>query len=199
MPGLNGFEVLAQFAFRPFQVVFQTAFDEFAIQAFEQHAADYLLKPFTEERFRRALDLVLSRVADEERLKALEAAIRARDGFLRRLSVRQGNRLRVVDEREIVCFVSRDHCTCVYLADGREAISDLSLATLAARLDPERFRSLHRNNIVNVTEIREVAASGGSGTQVELSNGMKLEISRRHRQALRRLFNSGLSRAGLAD
>lgn len=188
MPGLTGFEVLAQLKERPFHIVFQTAYDEFAIRAFEEHAADYLLKPFTEERFRRAMDLVLTRVGNEERLKALEAAMREREGHLRRLSVRQGSRLRIVDDTEIVCFVSRDHCTCVYLADGREAISDLSLANLEGRLDRERFRSLHRNNIVNIDEIRGVEPADGSRMQVELSNGMKVGVSRRHRQVLRQLL-----------
>jgi two-component system LytT family response regulator len=190
MPGLNGFEVLAQFSERPFHVVFQTAFDEFAIRAFEEHAADYLLKPFTEERFRMAMDLVLTRVADEEKLKSLEAALRTREGHLHRLTVRQGNRLRIVDGSEIVCFVSRDHCTCVYFADGREALSDLSLASLSARLDPETFRPLHRNSIVNLAEIRGVEAHA-SGMQVELSNGMKVGVSRRHRKALRQFLKGG--------
>ena len=194
MPGLNGFEVLAQFSERPFQVVFQTAFDEFAIRAFDEHAADYLLKPFTRDRFERSLDRVLSLATDEARLRALEATIRSRDGFLRRLSVRQGNALRIVEEAEITCFLSRDHYTCVYLADGREAICELSLANLVTRLDPSKFRALHRNNIVRITEIRAMSVSRSEGMVVEMSNGMKLQVSRSHRQALRQLIKGATSR-----
>ena len=192
MPGLNGFEVLAQFPRRPFHVVFQTAYDEFAIRAFEECAIDYLLKPFTQVRFEKALALGLLRVTDEERLKSLETAMRVRDGYLRRLSVRQGNRLRIVCDDDIVCFVSRDHCTCLYLSDGREAIVDLSLATLVERLDPKRFHQLHRSSIVNLTEIRSVERALNSSVTVELSNGLKLAVSRRQRLTVLRLIKDGL-------
>lgn len=193
MPELNGFEVLAQFDERPFQVVFQTAYDEFAVRAFEEHAADYLLKPFTFDRFRDALSRVLSRAADEERLQKLETEMRKRDGFLKRLTVRQGGRLRIVDESEIVCFVSRDHYTCVYFADAREAICDLSLSHLVARLDQQRFRQLHRSNIACMSAIRSLAFSRAEGMTVELINGMKLPVSRGNRRMVRQLVSEASS------
>jgi DNA-binding LytR/AlgR family response regulator len=80
MPGLNGFEVLQQFDHRPFHVIFQTAYDQFAIRAFEEHACDYLLKPFTAERWGKALARAIDQAADEERLRALEAQLATRDG-----------------------------------------------------------------------------------------------------------------------
>src|SRR5262245_6505959 len=123
MPGLSGFEVLQQFDERPFHVIFETAYDEFAIRAFEEQACDYLLKPFTAERLHQALNRALSRAADEARLRALEAQIASRDGRLRKLSVKQGSRLRIVGEEEIFCFVSKDHYTHVYFGDGHEGIS----------------------------------------------------------------------------
>ncbi|MEP7270595.1 MAG: LytTR family DNA-binding domain-containing protein [Acidobacteriota bacterium] len=185
MPGLNGFEVLAQFAERPFQVVFQTAYDEFAVRAFEEHASDYLLKPYTKERFQQALDRVLNRVADEERLRALEAAFGKREGRPKKLTVRQGGKLRVIEEKNIVCFVSRDHYTCVYLEDSREAICDLSIAHLATRLDPAEFRQMHRSNIVRLKTITSLSLIRGEGMVVELTNGMKLPVSRSNRRVAR--------------
>jgi two-component system LytT family response regulator len=190
MPGLSGFEVLQQFNERPFQVIFQTAFDEFAVRAFEEHASDYLLKPFTEERFKQALSRVLTRVADEERLKALEAEFAKRHGFLHKLTVKQGGRLRVVEETEIVCFVSRDHYTCVYFEDGREAICDLSLANLLERLDPEKFKPFHRNNIVRLLTIKALNTASSDEMTLELSNRMTLPVSRSHRRKARELFKS---------
>ena len=193
MPGLNGFEVLQQFDERPFHVIFQTAYDQFAIRAFEEHAGDYLLKPFTAERLRKALERALDQAADEERLRALEAQLATRDGgksYLRRLTVRQGLKLRIVETQDIVCFVSRDHYTLVYFnsEDGqREGLCDLSLARLAERLDPAQFQPLHRNNIVRVPAIVSMSRSREGEFVVEMSNGMRLPVSRSHRRALREL------------
>jgi DNA-binding LytR/AlgR family response regulator len=192
MPGFSGFEVLQQFNERPFQVVFQTAYDEFAIQAFEENACDYLLKPFTEDRFRQALHRVLSRVADEERLKALEDSLAQRQGYLQRLTLKQGSTLRVVESCDISCFISRDHYTCAYLADSREAICDLSLATLLTRLDPQEFQQLHRNNIVRLAALVALTTSRSGEISVTLNNEMNLPVSRRHRQLARHLLKSSL-------
>ena len=190
MPGFTGFEVLAQFDERDFQIVFQTAYDEYALRAFEEHACDYLLKPFTLDRFRQALARVLDRVAGEQRLRALELEFARRDGHLKKLAVRQGGRLRVVEEGEITCFISQDHYTCVYLNDGREAICDLSLAHLNERLDPAAFRQLHRNNIARISAVRSLTLSREEGMTVVLSNGMKLPVSRSNRRAARDLIKA---------
>src|SRR5262249_38652080 len=140
MPGLSGLEVLQQFEERPFHVIFQTAYDQFAIRAFEEQACDYLLKPFTAERLHQALSRALNQVADQQKLFALERQLAARldgndngQGYLSKLTVKQGNRLRIVTTHEIYCFVSRDHYTCVYFNDGGsvlEGICDLSLGRL---------------------------------------------------------------------
>ncbi len=188
MPGLNGFEVLAQFETRPFVVVFQTAFDEFAVRAFEESACDYLLKPFTPARFRAALERALTRLADESRLKALENTLARRDGALRRLTVKQGTTWRVLDVADIRCFLSLDHYTCAYFHDSdrlREAVTDLSLARLAERLDPEVFLRVHRNAIVNRAAVRAVTTTPAGDTELELDGGMKIPVSRRHRRALK--------------
>ncbi len=185
MPGLNGFEVLAQFNDRPFQVVFQTAYDEFAVRAFEEHASDYLLKPYTQERFKQALERVLNRVADEERLRRLESQFATRQGSLTRLTARLGGRLMVIEDKEIVCFVSRDHYTCVYFDDSREAICDLSISHLANRLDRTKFRQLHRSHIVRLDAITSLSLIRGEGMIVELKNGMRLPVSRSNRRAAR--------------
>ncbi len=191
MPGLNGLEVLQQFEQRRFQIIFQTAYDRFAIQAFEEYACDYLLKPFTAERLHQALTRALNRVADETRLRALESKLAERDGYLRRLTVKQGNRLRVVAEQDVHCFVSRDHYTCVYFGESEnyEGICDLSLARLVERLDPNEFRQLHRNSIVRIAAIVASGRSKDGGVWVELSNGMKLPVSRSNQQAVRRLLD----------
>ncbi len=188
MPGLSGFEVLQQFEERPFSIIFQTAYDEFAIRAFEEHACDYLLKPFTPERFAQALDHAITRRSDEERLKSLESKISEKEGCLRRLTVKQGGRLTVVEDRDITCFVSRDHYTCVYFDGQREGISDLSLNRLAERLDPAIFKQLHRNNIVKISAITSAYTTRDGQMWVETNTGMRLPVSRKHRRFVRGLM-----------
>lgn len=195
MPGLNGFEVLQQFAERPFHVVFQTAYDQFAIQAFEESACDYLLKPFTAERFNQALSRALTLTADEERLRALEAQLDTRGGqkCLWRLTVKQGVRLRVVEMKDIFCFVSRDHYTLVHFRDQEnhhEAICDLSIARLAERLDPADFQQLHRNSIARVAAIASLSRSRVGELVAVLSNGMRLPVSRANQRVVRTLMKS---------
>lgn len=190
MPGLDGFEVLQQFSERPFNVIFQTAYDQFAVRAFEESACDYLLKPFTAERLRKALARALDRSADEERLRALEARLAARDGGrrrLRRLTIKQGVKLRVVDTEDVFCFVSRDHYTLVYFGDGQnhhEAICDLSITRLVELLDPVEYQRMHRNSIARKSAIVALSRSGQGELMAELSNGMKLPVSRSHRKIL---------------
>lgn len=197
MPGLNGFEVLRQCETRPFHVIFQTAYDHFAVRAFEEQACDYLLKPFTSERLHAALSRALQQATDEQRLRALEAQLRATaangQGYLQRLAVKQGTRLRVVQAQEIACFISRDHCTCVYFEHaGRthEAISDLSLARLLERLDPRQFHQLHRNSIVRAAAVAALARTPQGEFTLELSNGMRLPVSRSHQRAAKALVRS---------
>lgn len=193
MPGLSGFEVLQQFEQRPFLVIFQTAFDEFALRAFEENACDYLLKPFDAKRLHKALQQALQRVADEERLRALEAQVSTRNGYLQRLTVKQGNRLRLVEAHDIHCFVSQDHYTCVYFADQLEGIADLSLARLLERLDPAAFVQLHRNNIVRLAAVVSLSFTRQGEMVVELKNGMKLPVSRAHRRMARDLIQGANS------
>ena len=188
MPGLTGLEVLQQFEQRDFLVIFQTAYDEFALRAFEENACDYLLKPFTADRLHKALAQALHRVADEERLRALEAQLATRDGYLQRLTVKQGSRVRLVEATDIHCFISQDHYTCVYFGPQQEAIVDLSLARLRERLDPAAFQQLHRNNLVRVGSVVALALTRQGEMLIELANGMKLPVSRTHRRLARALL-----------
>ncbi len=188
MPGLCGFEILQQFEMRPFRVIFQTAFDEFALRAFEENACDYLLKPFTAERLHRALRQALAHIADEEKLRNLEQQLAARDGYLQRLTIKQGSRTALVEVSEIHCFISQDHYTCVYFGNQHEGIVELSLTRLTERLDPKIFTQLHRNNIVRVPAVNALTVTRQGEMLLELVNGMKLPVSRAHRRRARELF-----------
>jgi len=187
MPALSGFEVLQQFGERPFQIIFQTAYDEFAIRAFEEHACAYLLKPFSIEQMHKALTHALTQITNEETLRSL---LSQQTDNLRRLTVKQGNRLRVIEENDICCFISRDHYTCLYDNDGREAIVDLSLSRLIERLDQKVFYQLHRNNIVRVSAINSLFTTKDGTMYVELTNKMQLPVSRSNKKKARRFLSN---------
>ena len=124
-------------------------------------------------------------------MRALEARLAAREGGrrrLRRLTIKQGVKLRVVDTEDVFCFVSRDHYTLVYFEDGQnhhEAICDLSITRLDELLDPAEYQRLHRNSIARKSAIVALSRSGQGELMAELSNGMKLPVSRSHRKILR--------------
>jgi two-component system LytT family response regulator len=181
MPGLNGFELLQQLEHRPFKIIFQTAHDEYAIQAFNENASDYLLKPYTKDRFKAAVDKSLNSLQQDQRLKDLEKEFRKRDGYLSRISVRQGGKIHLVNVSEIHCLVSKDHYTCIYTGDA-EFVSDLSLTHLEERLNADKFLRCHRNNIVCLEKIQKVGT--GSNMTVQVACGLELPVSRQNRQVL---------------
>lgn len=181
MPGLNGLELLQQIERRPFKIIFQTAYDEYAIQAFNENASDYLLKPYTKDRFKAAVDKSLSSLEQDQRLLELEKEFQKRDGYLSRISVRKGEKIHLVDVSEVHCFVSKDHYTCIYTGDA-EFISDLSLTHLEGRLDGNKFLRCHRNNIVCLEKVQKVGT--GSNMTVQVACGLELPVSRQNRQIL---------------
>jgi two-component system, LytTR family, response regulator len=177
MPGLSGFEVLQQVPERKFRVVFQTAYDEFAIKAFDENACDYLLKPFTAERFKKALVRALGSDVNPKNLEKLEKKI----PYLERLIIKQLGKTKIVETDSIDYFISKDHYTCIY-AGNEESVSELSLSWLEPRLDPKKFIRTHRNSIVSVAKVKSVGGTGDS--IVELKNGATLALSRSNRKTV---------------
>lgn len=178
MPGLSGFDLLQNLEERPFRLIFQTAYDEFALKAFEENACDYLLKPFTEERFRMALKRAMESVEIDRKLQGLESAFRAQNRFLERLTVRQGAKQAILPIGDVAAFTSKDHYTFAH-AGRSEHILDVSLSLLEERIDPTVFRRVHRNGIVRMAEIHRL--HGGENMEIELRSGLVLPVSRANR------------------
>lgn len=181
MPGLTGFDVLQQIETRNFQLVFQTAYDEFAIQAFEENACDYLLKPFDLERFQKTLKRVLHHKLKSEAVTNVEKKL----GYLERILIRQASKTKIIPVTEIDYFVSRDHYTCIYSGKS-ELICDLSLNFLEERLDPKKFVRTHRNSIVATEQIKSVGDT--ANPEVLLNCGATLSLSRRNRKTVLELL-----------
>jgi two-component system LytT family response regulator len=186
MPELSGFDVLRQVENRNFQLIFQTAYDEYALQAFEESACDYLLKPFPKERLQKALSKALSGVDQKISLSALEGKLAKRNEHLEKITYKQGGKTKVLEVSNVLYFLSQDHCTSAFSSVGEHLI-DLSLSHLEERLDPEKFLRCHRNNIVAVDQIKSVG--GVKESEITLKNGTNLPVSRNNRSIVLERLN----------
>lgn len=186
LPDLSGFDVLRRVRHRP-AVIFTTAYDQFAVTAFEIGALDYLLKPFGRERFGRALER--ARPAVEAQL-GLAAEARAHavmsDGPVTRLFVRDAGRILPVPATAVERFEACDDFVLVH-AGGRTHRLNLQLADLEARLDPRTFIRVHRSHIVNFDHVRSLEPYDGSRFQLTMRSGATLVASRQRSRRLREL------------
>jgi DNA-binding LytR/AlgR family response regulator len=186
MPGCDGFEVLARARHRP-MVIFVTAYDMYALKAFEANAVDYLLKPSPRERILEAVRRAVQRrrPPDEALLEALRAAVVKRQ-YLRRFLVKVGDGILVLPESEIVCFRAEDkYVTAV--TDGREFVTDFTLKDLEERLDPERFARIHKSTIVAIARVRRITRwfQGDQVLVLDDRAGTRLKVGRSYAEAFR--------------
>lgn len=193
MPERNGFEVLAGIDPRVLPaIVFVTAFDRYALRAFDVHAIDYLLKPFTPERFRTALYRARARIAGravDVGLASLAAALRDRPRYLARLPVRAtGGRIRLVDLMTVDWIEAAGNYVRLHAGSHEYVIRD-TLAGLERHLDPDRFARIHRSAIVQIDRIAELHPTSHGDMDVVLKNGTVLTLSRTWRELVQHLFD----------
>ena len=187
MPELSGFDVLRNVEHRDFSVIFQTAYDEFALEAFAVSACDYLLKPFSDARLLEALQRALARRPSAPPLADLETHLAAKRRFLRRFVIRVGSHYKVVGADEVLYFSSEGRSTSVHLAHISYAY-DSSLSFLEQHLPDDAFLRIHRNAVVNLAAV--TAFRTDEPATVTLSNGAVLKVSRHRIRALREAFAS---------
>ena len=179
MPGLTGFELLEQLD-RDVTVVFTTAYDRYALDAFGVNSLDYLLKPIEADRLEQALDKV-ERFAGQARpdVRALArelAAQLAPNRRLERIASRVGERTAVLDVARISHFTSKDKLTFA-VVNGHEHVIDHTLTELEQQLDARRFVRIHRATIVNIGFVQELFPAVDGGVLVRLKNEQKTELS----------------------
>jgi two-component system, LytTR family, response regulator len=204
MPGLDGFAVLKKLLDRKVpmpQVVFATAFNQYAVRAFEVNAVDYLLKPFDRKRVMQTIEKAMARrfapaeSASDAKLDALlrlvEEQVQVPKSQSGKVIVRAQSRLLLVDQGEI-CFASIEDGTISVVTRTVEGHSNCrTLEELTDQLDPERFWRAHRSFVVNIQHIREVVPWFKSSYQLRMDDPQKTEIpvSRAQTKRLRELFN----------
>lgn len=191
MPELDGFGVVeALGADTPPAVVFVTAFDAYALRAFDVHAVDYLLKPFEEERFTLAITRALERLGDPERRMPSDAwrgaleEIRARTGRVQRLLVKDDGRITVVPVAEIDWIEAADNYVKLHTGARTWMVRE-SMRDIERQLEGSGFARVHRSAIVNLARVRELQPLFGGEYVVLLTSGDKLTLSRGYRDAFR--------------
>jgi two-component system, LytTR family, response regulator len=211
MPGMSGLDVLAAVQDRHVPlVVFVTAHDEYAVQAFELRALDYLLKPFTDARFHEALarakasireaetrrvigrirEVVAGRTPRPVEAGALEPAPPAA-GFRSRIGVKVSGRTTLLDLADVDWIEAVGSCVRVY-AGGTRSMVRTTLAELEASLDPHRFFRIHRSAVVNLQRIRHLEHWSHGDYLVVLTDGTELRLSRSRRRAMEEVLGTTL-------
>jgi two-component system, LytTR family, response regulator len=190
MPEIGGFEVLQALKAEetPF-VIFTTAYNDYAVRAFEAEALDYLLKPFAEERLHEAIGRARQQMAlhkniiSPQRLREFLAHAPSPSGFLERLVIRSAGRVVFLNVEEIDWIEAA--ANYVRIHTGKEShLMRESIGRMAERLDSSRFARVHRSVIVNVSKIRELQACNSGEYILILRNGKQLPSSRGYRSAL---------------
>ncbi len=191
MPEVGGFEVLeALKADGPMpHVIFVTAYDQYAVRAFEVHALDYLLKPFDRERFEASWQRARAQIIRErngqlnERILSLLEELKAESNYLERLVIKSGGRIFFLETDEIDWVEAEGNYVSVHAGKKSHLIRE-TITNLESRLDPKKFLRIHRSSIVNLSRIQELQPWFHGEYHVLLQDGTQLTLSRNYRERL---------------
>jgi two-component system LytT family response regulator len=195
MPKLDGFEVLELIGLEV-AVIFVTAYDQYAMRAFDEHAVDYLLKPFGLERFQKALERARQRLGEKGSApepaartapSELARAARPPQEFLQRIVVKDGTRVHIIPVDRLDYAESQDDYVALH-SQGKSYLKEQTISSLEASLDPERFVRIHRSVIVNLERVAKIEPYAKDSRVAVLSDGSQLPVSRTGYERLRGLL-----------
>jgi two-component system, LytTR family, response regulator len=178
MPKLTGFELLELLEEYP-QIIFTTAFDQFALKAFEMNAVDYLLKPFSQERFDQAVNKITGhreKSGQKEFVKKLSEHVAENKDLLDRVVVKTGSKIKVIPVDEILYVESQDDYVMIYTTDGKY-LKQQTMKYFEQHLDPKKFLRIHRSYIANIDTIKQLELYEKNSYVAVLSNNAKLKVS----------------------
>lgn len=191
MPKLTGFEMLEVLEHQP-EVVFTTAYDQYAIRAFEQNAVDYLLKPFSRERFLEAVGKLEAKLKSQEEEKEEEKTgiekirqhLAESEEKLHRVVIKKSGKIHVISTGDINFLEAQDDYVMIYTADGKY-LKQQTMKYFEKHLDPEQFVRVHRSYIANITCIERIEPYEKSNFILILKDGNKVPVSRNGMQVLK--------------
>ncbi|WP_448565470.1 LytR/AlgR family response regulator transcription factor [Thalassotalea ganghwensis] len=194
MPGKTGIEVASQLP-KGIAVIFSTAYDKYAIKAFDINAVDYLLKPYDDARFSQAInkvreDLINKKEIDYSLISDYISIVsqQTEKDYQEKLIVKDTGRIRIVETQDINYILGAGNYADIYLNDGSHILHRETLSALEASLDPNLFSRIHRSTIVNKTNIKELSTQDNGDYQVTLKSGDVLTLSRRNKIKLKELL-----------
>ena len=180
MPKLNGFEMLELLDEYP-EIIFTTAYDQFAIRAFELNAVDYLMKPFSQERFNQAIDKALNRMKSKTRSKTnidhLKKQVKEESGIANRIFVKTGNHIDVIPVEKIIYIQAQDDYVELHTANGK-FLKKETMNTMEQQLPPGIFSRVHRSSIINLSQINKLEKYGKESYMVVLKNNERVMVSK---------------------
>jgi two-component system, LytTR family, response regulator len=185
MPGMDGFDIVGELTActqcRMPRIIFTTAYDQYAVRAFEIHAADYLLKPFTQERFRTAVQRVRQQLTGQAE-KTDPTNGRAKDAgpYTTRIVFKSRGRILFLPVSEIRWIAAEENYVRISAESDTHLLRE-TMAHLEERLDPQMFLRVHRSSIVNLQYVKEVRTESNGDFSVVLVNGQKIAMSRSYR------------------
>ena len=191
MPKLTGFELLEVLDEKP-EVIFTTAFDQYAIRAFELNAVDYLLKPYSKERFDGALAKAISRIGKEtqepDKVEKLVTAVTEAEGYLTRIVFRKGAGIKIIPLNLISYLASEDDYVMIYYSEGK-ALKPKTMKYYEDHLPPSLFMRVHRSYMVNIEQITRLEPYSKDNYVAVLKSGEKIPVSRTGYKMLREKLN----------
>jgi two-component system LytT family response regulator len=190
MPELGGFEVLASLGKGHIpHVIFVTAYDQYAVRAFEVHALDYLLKPFDQERFNVAWQRAKTHILRDrntgmdQRIVSLLEELKAGNKYLERLVIKANGRIYFLETNEIDWIEAEGNYVSVHSAKKSHLLRE-TISSLESQLDPKKFVRIHRSSIVRIDQIQELQPWFHGEYRIILHDGTQLTLSRNHRDKL---------------
>ena len=190
MPKLTGFEMLELMDTPPL-IIFSTAYDEYALKAFEKNAADYLLKPYSRERFEQAIKkakAMLQHGKSVNKTSGINNTLKQKVGTLERVAVKTGNKINVVLAEDIFYLEAQDDYVMIYCTAGK-FLKQQTMKYFEDALDPTIFMRVHRSYIVNLNEIIQIEPYEKDSHLIVLRNGAKIPVSRSNYSELKKTLN----------
>lgn len=191
MPKLTGFEML-EILENPPVIIFTTAFDQYALKAFEVNATDYLLKPFSEDRFAEAIlraeNQIRNKPESDKKISDLLKHIDKKDEFLERIVVKNGAKINIIPLDNVKYFEAQDDYVMIYTSGGN-FLKQKTMKYFDENLNPSEFIRIHRSYIVKTTEIQQIELFEKETYFVLLKDGKKLPVSKSGYSELRKIFD----------
>jgi two-component system, LytTR family, response regulator len=191
MPKLTGFEMIELLEEKP-AIIFTTAYDQYAIKAFEQNAVDYLLKPFSKDRFNESLDKLFTRIESSDKadnqLEKIKLHLENSDEIIHRVVIKKSGKIHVISTLDINYLEAQDDYVMIYTSDER-FLKQQTMKFFEKHLDPEQFIRVHRSYIVNVHGIERIEPYEKTNYILILKDGNKIPVSRSGMQVMKEKLN----------